>query len=57
VFGECVHWRITNNRATSRPKKLVREPGHDVSVLDQTGRIRVGSIDSIVDMPDETVNL
>jgi hypothetical protein len=38
------------------PEKLAGR--HDVSVLDQTGWIRVGSITSIVrHMPDETMNL
>jgi hypothetical protein len=34
-----------NNRARAAPKELAgHEPCHDVSVLDQTGRTRVGSI-------------
>ena len=48
-----------NNCARAVPKKLAgHEACHDVSVLDQTGRTQVGSINFVVrHMPDETMNL
>jgi hypothetical protein len=44
--GRRVIWGCyANNRARAVPKKLAgHEARHDVSVLDQTGRTRVGSI-------------